>query len=355
MSAEELADYFMQHSPGFHGDLDLLEIDDKHTNILREAYREIKNKKAFNQKSFRSWKSQSDLNAPAQISFRAIRSQGATKVFLRYAYIKLCRRIEDKFLLSALLDDIEVIKLLGGKDLLIENPVHLTPGAKEIYNVCGTSVNSRWLRYIYLLKRILDLNLLADGGVWVDVGSYYGGLQGLVRKYHPESRIIMVDFHHQLCRSFIYLSQLFPDAKHIMPDQLSEYIKLKDIPKGAIMYVPASEYERIADQTIDLVTNFVSLGEMRREFFNIYMNSPLFRRSQKVFLVNRFVSAPYFEKTYDTDVSVLDYIASHRKIEYFDVFPIHQFVLIKRNLFGRKSFRNTSSNYFEMVTSKADM
>jgi hypothetical protein len=196
---------------------------------------------------------------------------------------------------------------------------------------------------------------LAKGGVWVDVGSYYGGLQGLIRKYHPESRLVLVDFHHQLCRSFIYLSHLFPNAKHIMPDHLAEYENPMAIPEGAIMYVPASEYGRIADQTVDLVTNFFSLGEMKREFFNIYMTSRLFRESRKVFLVNRFVSAPFFEKTYDSDVSMLDYIAPERNKEYFDVFPIHHYMLIKRNLFGRESFRNVSSPYFEMVTSKADL
>ena len=44
--------------------------------------------------------------------------------------------------------------------------------------------------------------------IWIDVGSYYGGVAGLVKKYFPEIRIILVDFHHQLCRSYLYLSEL---------------------------------------------------------------------------------------------------------------------------------------------------
>ncbi|MFZ5589819.1 MAG: putative sugar O-methyltransferase [Pseudomonadota bacterium] len=355
MGAKELAAYFVSHSPGFHWDLDLSHIDNKHTNILREAYRQIEGDKAFNEINYRNWSEQSDLGVPAQMSFSAIQSNGLAKTLLKYVHRKVLRRAEDGFLLSALLDDIEIIKLIGAKELLIENPVHLTPGVRSFYFINGTSVNLRWLRYIYLLKRILDLNLLEKGGVWVDVGSYYGGLQGLVRKYNPKSRIVLVDFHHQLCRSFIYLSHLFPNAFHILPDQLPQYSNLGEIPERTIMYVPVSEYERIANQTVDLVTNFFSLGEMRREFFNIYMNSRLFQESRRVFLVNRFVSAPYFEKTYDSDVSVLDYFSQERKREYFDIFPIHHYLLINRNLFGRNGFRNVGSPYFEMLTSSSDL
>jgi putative sugar O-methyltransferase len=355
MDIRQLVDHFMYHSPDFQGDLDLPEIDNKHIGLIRDAYQQIKNEKAFNLKNFRNWAGQSDLTVPAQLSFGAIQSQGLARVFLRYGYRNLFKGKENSSLLTALLDDVEVIKKLGAENLLTENPVHLTPGVGDFYNVLGTTVNLRWLRYVYQLKRILDLKVLENGGVWVDVGSYYGGLQGLVRKYQPKARLVMVDFHHQLCRSFIYLSHLFPDAKHILPDQLSEYENLAAMPEGAIMYVPASDYERIKNQTADLVTNSFSLGEMRREIFNSYMTSQLFRESRRVFLVNRFVSAPYFEKTYDSDISIRDYISPERKIEYFDIFPIHHYMLVKRSVFGRESLRNVSSPYFEIVTSRAEL
>lgn len=354
MRTVELANHFIRHSPGFHDDQTLPEIDHKHRGILKEAYRQIKTGTAFDRTNFRNWAAQSDLAVPAQLSFAAIRARGVVRVLLRYAYAKLLKRAENKFLLSALLDDVEIIKQLGAKELLVANPVHLTPGVRNFYMVSGTTVNLRWLRYVYLLKRICDLGVLADGGVWVDVGSYYGGLQGLVRKYQSHARLVLVDFHHQLCRSFIYLSHLFPDTLHVLPDEVAEYSNPAAMPKGAIMYVPVSEYGSIKDQTADLVTNFFSLGEMRREFFKVYMTSRLFRESRKVFLVNRFVSAPYFEKTYDTDLSIPDYITPERKIDYFDVFPIHHYQLTKRNILGRESFRNVSSPYFEMVTSKVD-
>ncbi len=353
MSTNEWVDYFIGHSPGFHGDLELENIDEKHTNILKESYQQIKSGEAFNKTNFRNWKGQSDLAVPSQLSLRSMRSRGFVKYIIRYVFRKLFRRNEEKLLLSSLLDDIDVIKSLKGEELLIENPVHITPGVSDYYKVNQTSVNFRWLRYIYILKKILDQNLLSDDDVWVDVGSYYGGLQGLVRKYRPKSRIVMVDFHHQLCRSYIYLSSQYPDAIHIMPDQLLGYKDIQSMPEGSFMYVPVSEYKTISDQSVDLVTNFFSLGEMKRAIFSSYMNSRLFRESEKVFLVNRFVSAPFFEKTYDTDLIMPDYLSEKRGIGYYDVFPMHHYLLIKRELFGRESFRNFSSSYFEMITSRA--
>ena len=325
-SSSELAEYFIKHAPRFHEDLDLENIDKKHIEILKESYEEMDKGSAFSKGAFRNWKGQSDLAVPAQI----LRKNGFVFSLIRYVYLKLFKNEENRTLLSGFLDDYAVIKSIGAEKLLNENPVHLTPGVKHSYFINNTSINLRWLRYVYLLKRILDLDVLKNGGLWVDVGSFYGGLQGLVFKYNTEARIVMVDFHHQLCRSYIYLSQLYPDANHILPSELSSYESFEEIPKGSFVYVPVSDYEKISDQTADLFTNFFSLGEMRREFFAHYIKSRLFKESKSVLLANRFVSSPFFEKTYDSDISIIDYMDKARHIKYFDVFPMHHYTLIKR-------------------------
>lgn len=354
MNNTELTDYFIRHAPDFHRDLDLSGVDDKHTAILKSAYEQIRNDAEFSRRGFRNWAGQTDMMGPAQVTSGGIRSQGLARTLLRYAYRKVFRRQEDAFLMSSILDDIDVIVGLGGERLLKENPVEATPGVGDFCRVRGASVNLRWLRYVYLLKRILATDMLEAGAVWVDVGSYYGGLQGLVRKYQPTARLVLVDFHHQLCRSFIYLSQLFPAATHIPPARLAEYENPGAMPPGGIMYVPVSRYDYLQDQTAGLVTNFFSLGEMRREFFTSYMRSRLFTHSRHVFLVNRFVSAPFFDRTYDSDVALPDYLLPERHIEYFDMFPIHHYLLSNRPVFGREIFRNVSSPYFEMVTSRRE-
>ena len=68
---------------------------------------------------------------------------------------------------------------------------------------------------------------------------------------------------------------------------------------------------------------------MRKQIFLEYMNSNAFKNLDIAFLVNRFVSSPFFEKTYDSDLNIMDYSNSGRNLSYFDIFPIHNFFLIK--------------------------
>jgi len=178
-------------------------------------------------------------------------------------------------------------------------------------------------------------------------------LQGLVYKYRPESICIMVDFHHQLCRSYMYLKQQYPDANHVFPSQVDDFFSTERQAHGSFVYLPVQRFDLISSRQAALVSNFFSLGEMRREFFTSYWQSPLFKNAKCQYLVNRFISAPYFEPTYDSDITVADYLNGAREKQYFDVFPMHHFLQIKRKLFGRKVPRNTSSSYFELVTTSS--
>ena len=299
VKSSEAAEFFISHAPNFSDDLSISDIDEKHQKIVASAYEKISDSSGSGWKNFRNWGAQSDLGAPAQLSKELIRINGFTKTTLRYFYAKLFRRHQESCIRSTLLDDLEILSRIGARKLLEENPVSETPGSTIFYSTDGLTLNQRWTRYIYLLKRILDLKVLSKGGVWVDVGSYYGGLQGLVRKYSPETSLVLVDFHHQLCRSYIYLSKLYPSARHIMPDEIQNFTDFEKLPPGSIMYVPVGDFSKIQESSADLVTNFFSLGEMRHVHFQTYMSSKLFRGSKALCLVNRFVSAPFFERTYD--------------------------------------------------------
>ena len=351
-SATELAEIFIAKSPDFPDDLSIPDIDSKHKKVVSSAYEMVRTGEDP-WRSFRGWAGQDDGLAPVDLSFNLCRDQGLLRTILRYCYYRTLRRGEDEANRSTLVDDVDVIRLAGAARLLEENPVSSTLGAKNYCRIGGYELNQRWARYIYLLKRILDLGVLQNGGVWVDVGSFYGGLQGLVRKYCPSSKIIMVDFHHQLCRSYIHLASMYPDAKHILPGDLAATIDFNELPTGSITYLPVSYFSRIENASPDLATNFFSLGEMRRSHFEQYINSVAFRDAKFLFLVNRVVGAPFFDATYDTDITILDYLGMGRKINYFDIFPMHHYQLSKRILFGRKFFRNISSSYFECVSSRS--
>lgn len=352
MDTKKLIEEFISNSKSFYKDLELDSIDSKHQSILEGAYKQFDLEK--DDLSYRSWKGQTDLDVPAQFSINYLKNQKFPRSILKYFYRKFFKRMDDYFLKNLINDEIDIIQTLDGNELLQDNPVHLTPAAFDVYNINKTSVNIRWLRYIYILNRILKDEMLPDNGTWVDIGSYYGGVQGLVRKYKPQSKIVMVDFNHQLCRSYIYLSKLYPNSKHVLPDSAVKYENLESIDEGSFVYIPVSLYRHIDNDQVDLVSNFFSLGEMNRIFFNEYFNSNLLLNSKKNYLVNRMVSSPFFEKTYDSDISILDYIKDNRKVDYFDIFPMAHYLITKRLLFGRNSFRNISSSYFELITSKTN-
>jgi putative sugar O-methyltransferase len=340
---------FIDSSPDFYSDLtEGHDIDNKHNNIISSAYTQIESE--LNENNFRNWGGQSDFGAPAQITLEMFNQHGVLYTLFRYLYLKLFMFQDEKNLLSFLLDDVAVIEQIGGDKFLLNNKVHETLGVGKFYQYKKYSFNMRWLRYIYILTRVQKYNMLSGNDLWVDVGSYYGGLQGLVKKYNPNVRMILVDFHHQLCRSYIYLHDQYPDALHILPDQVAKYGDFSSLPDGAIVYLPAMNFNDFSYNEVHLATNFFSLGEMKEEFFMEYMNSNIFKKSKFSYLVNRFVSAPFFESTYPGKLSILDYLQDDRDVSHFDVFPVHQYMLTKRELFGRKAFRNTSSSHFELIT-----
>ena len=344
-------DFFISKSKGFYADSSLENIDKKHINIVAKAYNLIES--SFSINKIRNWEGQSDQTPNFKYSkfLRfAIGDYEIKNTFFHKIYNKLFQNYNyKKFVLSELLDDIAIIEMLGGDNLLIDNPQDKTPGSSSTPKIKGYSVSNRWLRYIYILNQFIKQNLISGNNVWVDIGSFYGGLQGLVRKYFPNTKIVMVDFHHQLLRSYIYLNQLYPNSIHIMPDDLKNYNTFDELPDGCFVYVPVNQYENIKDFKCDLFTNYFSFGEMKREWFLNYFCSKLLLNANKIHLVNRFVSSPFFEKTYDSDLTYNDYIIKGKSPIYFDIFPIGHYLILNRPLFGRLYHRNISSSYFEII------
>jgi len=348
-SSSELADYFIKNSSTFFDVKQNEYIDKKHQQINDSAYKLIEAKKAFSEENFRNWAGQTDLPTPAQLNLTNIKAEGLLKCLFVYLLKKTFRYQSESIKHSSLMDDFFLVREEAGLDFIKENSVCSTPGVRNSFRYKGCDVNFRWLRYLYLSHRILQFPDLDDNFTWIDVGTYYGGLQGLVKKYRPNAKIIMVDFNHQLCRSFIYLSKLFPDADHVMPDDLEESITETKIPDGSFVYVPVECYDKLNKVTADLYSNFFSFGEMPEDVLSGYLNSKPYINSKLLYLVNRVVSSPAFEYVYDNSTNILDYHLERKKVEYFDLFPIHHYNILERTLFDRKAPRNYSSNYFEVL------
>lgn len=322
-----------------------LDIDSKHKRILKESSKTLDWMGSLTYKNLRNWHMQSDMDAPP--SLRAIVNGGiqglpsASESIL----MGIFRRRQVAELRGSMEDDLSVIKLSGAYDLLKANPVHVTPGKTPYVMKDGASYNNRWLRYIYLAGQIRKFELLQTDSIWVDIGSYYGGLQSIIKKWNKETAIVLVDFHHQLLRSYVFLSEMFPDSIH----NLGVSGDIGKIRPGTFSYIPVTEFSQLNEMRTTLVTNFFSFGEMKRKDFTSYIDSPLFQRSHKIYSVNRVVSAPFFEPTYDSDLTVWDYNFENFNMIYFDLFPIHHYQAINRELYGKTRYRNASSPYFELI------
>ncbi len=345
---QKFVDEFNANSSGFKVEGNL---DKKHTVIVGAAEKNIKN---LNSKNFRNWEKQNDVGLSYYITYLEKLFLDEKKIFFFSRIIKLVRkRLAHIFLYSSMLDDISILESLNAKDLLLENPQNKTPGAADFIKVSGYSVSFRWLRYLYITNQIRAKKLISKDGLWLDIGSYYGGLQGIVKKYNPEIKIFLLDFNHQLLRSYIYLKNLYPNANHILPSKVKEYKNSKQLPSGSIVYVEINDFKTLSKFNFDLVTNFVSFGEMKKKTFNEYFKSKIFEHSKNIYLINRFCSSPFFEKTYDDQINIFDY-KTDKNISYFDIFPMGHYNILRRKIYNREFFRNISSPYFELIYSFKD-
>jgi len=199
-----------------------------------------------------------------------------------------------------------VLKDNGYDSLLRKYPCH-TAGNPYMYRFSGFQYTFRWFKHIYflgLLKQHLG-SILRKDSVCLDIGSSYGIFSSLAKQEFPESHHVLVDFPEQLILAYYFLKTCLPHARIAGIQEVSEQetITREFIEKYDFVLIPCSLYQRLSPRSVDLVTNFASLGEMSRKWFNDYLNSPSFLTAQYFFTANRVQSYP----TYDTDLTILDY------------------------------------------------
>lgn len=345
---DEHVDFFVSKCKDFLTQNLDKKIDLKHENLLVEFKKIYKKDKKNFISNLRNWSHHGDLSCPPQITFIHLKYIGFGKTIINFLK-KIIKFFDLKFFNQSFFDDLEILKKTGSLDILKQNPVHETPQCDDFYYFEKTSSNYRWNRYAYLLNKVRQENLLIDNCNYIDIGSFYGGFQSCLKKIYPKTNLILLDFNHQLCRSYVYLKNLFPYSKHTLPDDISNLEFLNEN-EDQIVYLPIEKRSLLKKLNIHLTTNFFSFGEMKREMFNEYFE--LIDHSKYIYLVNRFVSSPFFEKTYDSDLDVRDYLKKNYNTLYFDIFPMHHYLNIKRKLLNKYANRPVSSPYFELILKK---
>ena len=333
-------------------------LDKKHKSINNRA-KEISFEKV--KRNYRSWEMQSDCHAPFQFNFYSLRSYGLTK-YIKY----LLAIIKNNFIYginqcTSFYEDLEIIKLLDGYDILEKCPVHKSPGNTTAFFVSKkVSANLRWLRYIYFSSIIRKYCFFQnDSPTILDIGCFYGGLQYVIKNLFPKSKHILVDFPHQLARSALFLGESFPNS-HIYSIQdensYNRFFSTDINNKYDFLLLTTDYFHKFSDNytfnNIDLLTNFFSLGEMKKNDFRKYLKSKILLNSKQIYFCNRFDSAPFYDPTYEHKFSILDYLIDGYKIKLIQNAGIHNYLMLPSRLFGKKKVRPTSSNYFDLILEK---
>lgn len=253
------------------------------------------------------------------------------------------RRGERKILKESLC----LIEKLNCINLLKKYPCD-NVGNPNIFKYKGYQYTYRWIRHIiflHLFKQFLE-NKLSEDFITLDIGSSYGIFSYLLEKENPKSHKVLLDFSEQLVLAHYFLGMSFPEAKIASFKEIVNIDKIDSdfINKFDFILIPWFYYNKLSSSCIDLITNFASLGEMRRNWFNFYLKSEPFLSTKYFFTANRFQSAP----TFDTDLTILDYPLNDFKKIHFGVCPYFSHTYLRKYLFfSEKSV--FSSQYFEFI------
>ena len=221
-------------------------------------------------------------------------------------------------------------------------------GNPYIFNYQGYGYTYRWCKHIRFLSVLSDIlkSQLQPPFTTLDIGSSYGIFSYLLKKEFSHCNCVLLDFPEQLALAYYFLGLSFPSARIAGYKEIAmaDKIDRSFLGKYDFVLIPWFFYRKITPQSIDLITNFASLGEMKRKWFNFYMKSEPFLSAKYFFTVNRFQSAP----TYDTDLTILDYQLDDFKKLHFAVSPIFSHTYIRKYLFFYKKLI-FNSQYFEFI------
>jgi len=236
-----------------------------------------------------------------------IKSFYSSKAFY-YTLLNITNRIigNHRAKIKEMLEGFEVVEQAGFLGLLKKYP---TPEIGRPLRLKHKGYIFTWLylRQIYFLglfKKYLKDKLNPEAVV-LDIGSSYGIFSSLVKLEMPKSHNVLVDMPGQLIIAHYYLSQLFPQAKIAGFKEIAEAEEIDKtfIKQFDFVLIPTSMYDKLGANSIDLLTNFTSFSEMSRAWFDLYINSQVFKTAPFLYTINRYDAYP----TYENKVTVLDY------------------------------------------------
>ena len=249
-----------------------------------------------------------------------------------------------------LLDCLDLLKKHNYLDLLKRYPC-ASVGNPYVFRWQGYAYTYRWARHIYyigLFKKTLESAFKKDF-IALDIGSSYGIFSYLLKHEFKNAHSLLLDFPEQLVLAHYFLALSFPHASIAGFKEVIEAPSLDRafFEKYDFVLVPWFLYKNIISKSIDVITNFASFGEMKRDWFSFYFENEPFKSAPYFYTINRFQSAP----TYNTDITILDYPLKEFKVLHFAISPSSTHTYQRRCLFFYEKVP-FSSQFFEFIGEK---
>lgn len=197
-------------------------------------------------------------------------------------------------------------------------------GRPRMFRTGSLRFTHRWAKHIYHLKRVNEFlgARLPQGFVTLDIGSGPGLFSSLIHQEYAGAHAVLVDLPEQLLLARYFLEKMFPGARIAGVGELSgmESISRETLARYDFVLMPWQYYGRLEAGSVDLMTSFAALGELRRHVFDYYVDAPVFRSAGYLYVSNPVQSDQMFA---ESDVTLLDYplVRGEGRL-YFGVSPM---------------------------------
>lgn len=147
-------------------------------------------------------------------------------------------------------------------------------------NLCvvyrGQRLSGRLIRHAYYVSQITRLIEFSrgDSPVFLDLGGAYGGLARQLLGQFPKAKAIVVELPEVCVFAGYFLSDAFPGKKVGLLGDLPFHPQDNpriDIGDYDILVLPTWAIEYLPANSVDVVSNTTSMGEMSREFGEFYI------------------------------------------------------------------------------------
>ena len=148
-------------------------------------------------------------------------------------------------------------------------------------NICLNYRNQRLshsiLRHAYFCSQISKFTELKtdEHNIIADIGGGYGGLARLLKYTFKKSTIIIFEIPEACILATYFLKRNFPSAKigQAIDFKNPSSFEKESIKKFDFIILPQPKIENISDDSIDLIINTISMGEMTNETQKYYLKN----------------------------------------------------------------------------------